>query len=87
MDAEASDREFDEDKEDVLHYVDLSSAVRPRRDVKRVGVDLTPWSEQPTGQPLLLASWYLVMQESTAAADAFSSCRNAVGVTSVAGVW
>jgi hypothetical protein len=43
MDAEECDRKFDEGKEDVLQYVDLASAVRPNRDVKRVSVDLTLW--------------------------------------------
>jgi len=43
MDAEEFDRKFDETKEDILQYVDLSSAVRPNRDVKRVSVDLTLW--------------------------------------------
>jgi len=43
MDAEEFDRKFDEGKEDILQYADMSSLVRPNRDVKRVSVDLTLW--------------------------------------------
>ena len=43
MDAEEFDRIFDEGKEDILKYVDLSSARRPNRDTKRVNVDLVLW--------------------------------------------
>jgi hypothetical protein len=43
MDAEEFDRVFDEGKEDVLQYMDLSSARRPNRDTKRVNVDLVLW--------------------------------------------
>jgi len=43
MDAEEFDRKFDEGTEDVLQYADMSSLVRPNRDVKRVSVDLTLW--------------------------------------------
>jgi hypothetical protein len=43
MDAEEFDKIFDEGKEDILQYVDMSSAVRPNRDTKRVSVDLVLW--------------------------------------------
>jgi hypothetical protein len=43
MDAEEFDRIFDEGKEDVLKYVDMSSRRRPNRDTKRVNVDLVLW--------------------------------------------
>ena len=43
MDDEEFDRKFDEGKEDILQHVDLSTAVRPNRDVKRVSVDLVLW--------------------------------------------
>ena len=43
MDAEEFDRKFDEGKEGILQHVDLSTAVRPNRDVKRVSVDLVLW--------------------------------------------
>lgn len=43
MDAEEFDRKSDEGKEDMLQYMDMSSLVRPNRDVKRVNVDLVRW--------------------------------------------
>lgn len=43
MDAEEFDRIFDEGKEDITQYLDLSSARRPNRDTKRVNVDLPLW--------------------------------------------
>jgi predicted DNA-binding protein len=43
MDAEEFDKKFDDGLEDIMEYVDLSSRVRPNRDVKRVNVDLPLW--------------------------------------------
>lgn len=41
--AEELDRLFDEGKEDVLQYFDLSKARRPNLEIKRVNVDLPQW--------------------------------------------
>lgn len=41
--AEELDRIFDEGKEDVLQYFDLSKARRPNLEIRRVNVDLPQW--------------------------------------------
>ena len=41
--AEELDRLFDEGKEDILQYFDLSTARRPNLEIKRVNVDLPRW--------------------------------------------
>lgn len=41
--AEELDRIFDEGKEDILQYFDLSKARRPGLEIKRVNVDLPQW--------------------------------------------
>lgn len=41
--AEEFDRIFDEGKEDVMKYVDLSKARRPNQEIKRVNVDCPVW--------------------------------------------
>ena len=41
--AEEFDRLFDEGKEDITQYLDLSSIRRPGREVKRVNVDFPAW--------------------------------------------
>ena len=41
--AEELDRLFDEGKEDVLQYFDLSKARRPNLETRRVNVDLPEW--------------------------------------------
>lgn len=41
--AEELDRLFDEGKEDILQYFDLSKARRPNLEIKRVNVDLPQW--------------------------------------------
>jgi hypothetical protein len=41
--AEELDRLFDEGKEDILQYFDLSAARRPNLEIKRVNVDLPRW--------------------------------------------
>lgn len=41
--AEEFDRIFDEGKEDVMQYVDLSKARRPNLEIRRVNVDLPQW--------------------------------------------
>lgn len=41
--AEELDRLFDEGKEDILRYFDLSKARRPGLEIKRVNVDLPQW--------------------------------------------
>jgi hypothetical protein len=41
--AEELDRIFDEGKEDVLQYFDLSKGRRPGLEIKRVNVDLPQW--------------------------------------------
>ena len=43
MDAEEFDKKFDDGLEDIMEHVDLSSRVRPNREVKRVNVDLPLW--------------------------------------------
>lgn len=41
--AEELDRLFDEGKEDILQYFDLSKGRRPNLEIKRVNVDLPRW--------------------------------------------
>lgn len=41
--AEEFDRIFDEGKEDITPYLDLSSAQRLNQDIKRVNVDVPVW--------------------------------------------
>jgi len=43
MKASELDTKFDEGVEDVIDESDLSSAVRPNRDLKRVNVDFPLW--------------------------------------------
>jgi len=43
MKAEEFDKIFDEGKEDVLQYADLSRAQRPGLEQKRVNVDFPNW--------------------------------------------
>jgi hypothetical protein len=40
---EEFDRIFDEGKEDILQYLDLSTARRPNQELKRVNVDFPVW--------------------------------------------
>ncbi len=41
--AEEFDRLFDEGKEDIIQYLDLSSARRLNQDARRVNVDMPVW--------------------------------------------
>jgi len=43
MKASELDRIFDEGAEDITEHLDLSTATRPNRDVKRVNVDFPSW--------------------------------------------
>jgi hypothetical protein len=43
MKASELDRVFDEGAEDITEHLDLSTATRPNRDVKRVNVDFPTW--------------------------------------------
>ncbi len=43
MKAEELDKIFDDGEEDILPYLDLSKAVRPGHDAKRVNVDFPAW--------------------------------------------
>jgi hypothetical protein len=43
MKAEELDKIFDDDKEDILPYLDMSTLRRPNLDQKRVNVDLPTW--------------------------------------------
>jgi hypothetical protein len=43
MTAEELDKIFDEGQEDILPYLDLSKAVRPGHQAKRVNVDFPTW--------------------------------------------
>lgn len=43
MKASELDRIFDEGAEDITEHLDLSTATRPNRDVKRVNVDFPTW--------------------------------------------
>ena len=43
MKASELDRIFDEGAEDITEQLDLSTATRPNRDVKRVNVDFPTW--------------------------------------------
>jgi len=43
MKAKELDKIFDDGKEDILPYLDLSKAVRPGHDAKRVNVDFPAW--------------------------------------------
>ena len=43
MTAEELDKIFDDGKEDILPYLDLSKAVRPGHQAKRVNVDFPAW--------------------------------------------
>jgi len=46
MKAEELDKIFDEGKEDILPYLDMSTLRRPNLDQKRVNVDLPIWMIQ-----------------------------------------
>jgi len=41
--AEDFDRIFDENNEDIIDYLDLTTARRPNRQVRKVNVDLPEW--------------------------------------------
>ena len=41
--SEDFDKLFDEDEEDIMEHLDVSSAHRPAREVRRVNVDLPIW--------------------------------------------
>ena len=43
MKAEELDKIFDDGEEDILPYLDLSKAVRPGHEAKRVNVDFPVW--------------------------------------------
>ncbi len=43
MTAEELDKIFDDGEEDILPYLDLSKAVRPGHQAKRVNVDFPSW--------------------------------------------
>jgi len=43
MKAEALDKKFDDNKEDILDDFDLSKARRPNQEQKRVNVDFPTW--------------------------------------------
>jgi hypothetical protein len=43
MNSEELDHVFDEGKEDISPYLDLSTSRRPGREVKRVNVDFPVW--------------------------------------------
>jgi len=43
MKAEEFDRIFDEGEEDIIEFLDLSSATRPNQQMKRVNVDFPVW--------------------------------------------
>jgi hypothetical protein len=43
MKAEELDRLFDEGKEDITQYLDMSKARRPNQEPKRVNVDFPVW--------------------------------------------
>jgi len=43
MKAEEFDRIFDEGEEDIIEYLDISSATRPNQQIKRVNVDFPVW--------------------------------------------
>ena len=43
MKAEEQDKIFDEGAEDILPYLDLSKAVRPGHQAKRMNVDFPAW--------------------------------------------
>lgn len=37
------DKKFDDNEEDIMEYIDLSSATRPNLDIQRVNVDFPKW--------------------------------------------
>lgn len=41
--AEEFDEKFDKGEQDIIEHLDLSQAVRPNRQVKRVNVDFPVW--------------------------------------------
>ena len=43
IDSEEFDRIFDEGEEDIMEYLDPSSAVRINRQVRKVNVDMPEW--------------------------------------------
>jgi hypothetical protein len=43
MKAREFDKKFDEDKEDITKYLDISKARRPKQEQKRVNVDFPLW--------------------------------------------
>ncbi len=43
MRASDFDQKFDDGREDIMDDLDLSTASRPRRDVRRVNVDFPAW--------------------------------------------
>jgi hypothetical protein len=40
---EEFDRIFDEGKEDILQYFDLSTAIRPNKKTQKVNIDIPTW--------------------------------------------
>lgn len=46
MKADEFDKIFDDGKEDILHFFDMSSATRPNRQSKKVNVDFPLWMVQ-----------------------------------------
>ena len=46
MKAHEFDKKFDEDKEDISKYLDISKARRPEQEQKRVNVDFPLWMIQ-----------------------------------------
>ena len=48
--AEEFDRKFDEGKEDITQYLDLSAARRPGREAQRVNVDFPKWMVEALDQ-------------------------------------
>lgn len=43
MKAEEFDKIFDEGKEDILKYADLSSATKPNLELKKIDIDMPIW--------------------------------------------
>ena len=43
MKAEEFDKIFDENKEDIIEYLDLSKARRPNLEPKRINIDFPTW--------------------------------------------
>ena len=46
MTAEEFDKKFDDNEEDIIQYFDVSKAIRPNLEPKRINIDFPTWMVQ-----------------------------------------